>query len=227
MHPWRRRPDSNRGMEVLQTSALPLGYVAALQILIKIWSGRRDLNPRPSPWQGDALPLSYFRTTHAFIIRWARLPVKSVRGRGSTITPPPRLLSTLIPAGTRGAHCRGPNTDGRALNQGSTPREGKQKGPARALVNGVGRGTRTPTGCPIRPSNVCVCLFRHPDANGAEGGSRTHTSIRSRRPEHRVSANSTTSARGRIDCSSPVLPFQVAWRGEYLLRAVASSAGRA
>ena len=25
------------------------------------WSGRRDLNPRPSPWQGDALPLSHFR----------------------------------------------------------------------------------------------------------------------------------------------------------------------
>ena len=25
---WRRRPDSNRWMEVLQTSALPLGYVA-------------------------------------------------------------------------------------------------------------------------------------------------------------------------------------------------------
>ena len=25
------------------------------------WSGRRDLNPRPSPWQGDALPLSYSR----------------------------------------------------------------------------------------------------------------------------------------------------------------------
>ena len=28
----------------------------------KKWSGKRDLNPRPSPWQGDALPLSYFRT---------------------------------------------------------------------------------------------------------------------------------------------------------------------
>ena len=27
------------------------------------WSGRRDSNPRPSPWQGDALPLSYFRGT--------------------------------------------------------------------------------------------------------------------------------------------------------------------
>ena len=26
------------------------------------WSGRRDSNPRPSPWQGDALPLRYFRS---------------------------------------------------------------------------------------------------------------------------------------------------------------------
>jgi hypothetical protein len=25
------------------------------------WSGKRDSNSRPSPWQGDALPLSYFR----------------------------------------------------------------------------------------------------------------------------------------------------------------------
>ncbi len=25
------------------------------------WSGRRDSNPRHSPWQGDALPLSYAR----------------------------------------------------------------------------------------------------------------------------------------------------------------------
>ena len=28
---------------------------------LKKLSERRDLNPRPSPWQGDALPLSYFR----------------------------------------------------------------------------------------------------------------------------------------------------------------------
>ena len=27
----------------------------------QLWSGRRDSNSRPSPWQGDALPLSYFR----------------------------------------------------------------------------------------------------------------------------------------------------------------------
>jgi hypothetical protein len=26
-----------------------------------IWSGRRDSNPRPQPWQGCALPLSYTR----------------------------------------------------------------------------------------------------------------------------------------------------------------------
>ena len=58
LHPnWRRRPDSNRGMGVLQTPALPLGYAAGFSF----WSGRRDLNPRPSPWQGDALPLSYSR----------------------------------------------------------------------------------------------------------------------------------------------------------------------
>ncbi|CCD03582.1 protein of unknown function (plasmid) [Azospirillum baldaniorum] len=25
------------------------------------WSGRRDSNPRPQPWQGCALPLSYAR----------------------------------------------------------------------------------------------------------------------------------------------------------------------
>ena len=28
---------------------------------LKYWSGKRDSNPRPSPWQGDALPLSYSR----------------------------------------------------------------------------------------------------------------------------------------------------------------------
>ncbi len=42
-------------MEVLQTSALPLGYAAST------WSGKRDSNPRPPPWQGGALPLSYSR----------------------------------------------------------------------------------------------------------------------------------------------------------------------
>ena len=45
----------NRGMEDLQSAALPLGHVALF------WSGRRDSNSRLSPWQGDTLPLSYIR----------------------------------------------------------------------------------------------------------------------------------------------------------------------
>jgi hypothetical protein len=49
-------PRIELGIKVLQTSALPLGYVAR-----KKWSGKRDSNSRPPPWQGDALPLSYFR----------------------------------------------------------------------------------------------------------------------------------------------------------------------
>ena len=48
-------PRIELGIKVLQTSALPLGYAAIS------WSGKRDSNPRPPPWQGDALPLSYFR----------------------------------------------------------------------------------------------------------------------------------------------------------------------
>ena len=56
-------PGFEPGIKDLQSSALPLGYVA----LIK-WSGRRDSNPRPSPWQGDALPLSHFR------MLWCRDP---------------------------------------------------------------------------------------------------------------------------------------------------------
>jgi hypothetical protein len=34
-------------------------------------SGRRDSNPRPSPWQGDALPLSHFRIK---LTKWCRGP---------------------------------------------------------------------------------------------------------------------------------------------------------
>ena len=61
----------NRGIKVLQTLALPLGYSAVSACLIGkkdkektvqiSWSGKRDSNPRHSPWQGDALPLSYSR----------------------------------------------------------------------------------------------------------------------------------------------------------------------
>ena len=61
-------------MRVLQTLALPLGHDAIFTachfghqalgcyaVLRKLLSGRWDSNPRPSPWQGDVLPLYYAR----------------------------------------------------------------------------------------------------------------------------------------------------------------------
>src|SRR5690242_21882788 len=59
-------------IEVLQTSALPLGYRATEKTPAqgegwKIWSGRRDLNPRLRPWQGRTLPLSYSRSAASII----------------------------------------------------------------------------------------------------------------------------------------------------------------
>jgi hypothetical protein len=33
----------------------------------RAWSGKRDSNPRPSPWQGDALPLRHSRTAERLI----------------------------------------------------------------------------------------------------------------------------------------------------------------
>lgn len=52
----------------LQAVASPLGHSTeappegAVECPHGPSSGRRDSNPRPSPWQGDALPLSHFRT---------------------------------------------------------------------------------------------------------------------------------------------------------------------
>ena len=43
--------------------------------MTKKWSGKRDSNSRPPPWQGGALPLSYFR-------KWSGK-------RGSNSRPPP------------------------------------------------------------------------------------------------------------------------------------------
>ena len=52
-----------------KAEVLPLNYIritAGTALLgdpghVFSWSGRRDSNSRPSPWQGDALPLSHFR----------------------------------------------------------------------------------------------------------------------------------------------------------------------
>ena len=53
-------------IEVLQTSALATWRRRPLSCIgwrkEEKWSGRRDLNPRPQPWQGCTLPLSYSRS---------------------------------------------------------------------------------------------------------------------------------------------------------------------
>ncbi len=48
----------------------------------KKWSGRRDSNPRPSPWQGDALPTEPLPLeTHDHRLRWCREPESNWRHR--------------------------------------------------------------------------------------------------------------------------------------------------
>ena len=61
-------PGFEPGMEVLQTSALPLGDGAVRKGPEtqgrRMWSGKRDSNPRLRPWQGRTLPLSYSRSSN-------------------------------------------------------------------------------------------------------------------------------------------------------------------
>src|SRR5712691_2442617 len=52
----RRRADSNRWCSFCR--AVPYRLATSPR---KKWSGRRGSNPRLSPWQGDALPLSHSR----------------------------------------------------------------------------------------------------------------------------------------------------------------------
>src|SRR4029079_15733171 len=46
-----------------------------------VWSGRRDSNPRPSPWQGDALPTEPLPLDDATTLRWCREPGSNWRHR--------------------------------------------------------------------------------------------------------------------------------------------------
>ena len=57
---WRRHPDLNRGIEVLQTYALPLGYVAKMPEHIRhfdLWLGYKDSNLGIPESESGALPL--------------------------------------------------------------------------------------------------------------------------------------------------------------------------
>src|SRR5262249_52748496 len=63
----------------------------------------------------------------------------------------------------------------------------------RALVPAEG-GTRTPTGCPTRPSNVRVCQFRH------FGPSEDEREVYLSRVTRQVAATGADADRARLGC---------------------------
>ena len=72
LYPTQRRKALTRWQRwwELQSSARPSSFslsltqerTRAVRLIKQLWSGRRDSNPRPPPWQGGALPLSHFRS---------------------------------------------------------------------------------------------------------------------------------------------------------------------
>src|SRR5690606_30208791 len=70
------------------------------RILCIKWSGRRDSNPRHSPWQGDALPLSHSRAFYKIIlvrakrIELPRLAALDPTSSASASSATPALLVT-------------------------------------------------------------------------------------------------------------------------------------
>jgi hypothetical protein len=57
----RRLSDSRNAMGTFSAVVMQLAAREERPIIKNSWSGRRDSNPRPRPWQGRALPLSYTR----------------------------------------------------------------------------------------------------------------------------------------------------------------------
>ena len=67
---------SIRGRWRLDSKKPPGGGFCSSSLTWEEWSGRRDSNPRPQPWQGCALPLSY-----------TRAPWRLKRRRGGSCAP--------------------------------------------------------------------------------------------------------------------------------------------
>lgn len=104
----------------------------------EIWSGRRDSNPRPQPWQGCALPLSYTRS-HG---RWPqrRAYMAEVKNECNRNSGPLRSPAAMEPSRVR---------------QGSPSL-------ARALRHGIAvAGPTRYSALPTRRSTLCRCR-RHP-----------------------------------------------------------------
>ncbi len=71
----------------LKTGSLPSGAGACQKtppkkvVFFNLQSGRWDSNPRPSPWQGDVLPLNHARRGPVFLDRECREPGSNWRHR--------------------------------------------------------------------------------------------------------------------------------------------------
>ncbi len=74
---WLRRPRQEGKSKKVKGKNRFFGFsFYLLPFVLRYWSGRRDLNSRPSPWQGDALPLSYSRFSTRFDSNDSRWVVK-------------------------------------------------------------------------------------------------------------------------------------------------------
>ena len=170
-------------------------------IIGEMWSGRRDSNSRPRPWQGRALPLSYFRTDRA-----GSCP------RGS------------LPAGIESLAAAADTGESRALRAGSSCtnrrwRLWRQRPiPLRVDLGGVGPNGERDHGAHLVRAivpGVQDAVYDHDVAGllqaqkkrpvraaswysvGAQDEIRTHTPLRTLPPQDSASANSATWARPR------------------------------
>src|ERR1035441_4196307 len=70
------------------------------------WSGRRDLNPRPSAWEATALPLSYSRSAIGLYIRFThREPFSHLPGASIKHSAAAFLFVPLAIPGWSQTHC--------------------------------------------------------------------------------------------------------------------------
>ena len=148
---WRRRPDSNRRIGVLQTPPLDhLGtspqYRAGCPSRIRTsvhgfkvrcpttrrrgidpgsprdWSGRRDSNPRPSHWQCDALPTEPLpHRVRPLMVPRARFELATPRSSGACSTT--GAISARRPPATATS-----NTNGRRIPSAARGRNGGFRG---------------------------------------------------------------------------------------------------
>ena len=71
----------------------------------RFWSGRRDSNPRPRPWQGRALPLSYTRVRMVAAIGAPDHRAPMPKGRQLCNHPISRFIRARVPSCDK--HARG------------------------------------------------------------------------------------------------------------------------